>query len=91
MSQTGAAVRVPAIPATAIQGGVRQVAALAFPVVVQNLASTLMHVVDTAIVGQGLGPSALAGVGYGGIWFWTAQCFFVGLASGVQSARRVPA
>src|SRR5262245_39741727 len=85
MSQIGAAVGVPAISPTRVQGGVREVAALAFPVVLQNLAGTLMHVVDTAIVGQGLGPSALAGVGYGGIWFWTAQCFFLGLASGVQS------
>jgi MATE family multidrug resistance protein len=79
----GAAVGVPAIRASLL-GNVREVAVLGFPVVLQNLAVTCMHVVDTAIVGR-LGPAELAGVGYGGIWIWTAQCFFVGMASGVQS------
>ena len=84
MSQIGAAVGVPAPRPAAFSGSLRQVATLGIPVVLQNLAGTFMHVVDTAIVG-GLGPAEMAGVGYGGIWFWTAQCFFVGLASGVQS------
>ena len=85
MSQLDASVGVPEARSAALLASVRQVAVLGFPVVLQNLAVTLMHVVDTAIVGRGLGAAALAGVGYGGIWFWTAQCFFIGLASGVQS------
>ena len=84
MAHIDAALRVPAIGTAALPGGVREVAALGLPVVLQNLAVTLMHVVDTAIVGR-LGPAELAGVGYGGIWIWTAQCFFVGVATGVQS------
>ena len=84
MSQLEVTVGVPEVRSTALLGRVRQVAALGFPVVLQNLAITFMHVVDTAIVGR-LGPAELAGVGYGGIWIWTAQCFFVGMASGVQS------
>jgi multidrug resistance protein, MATE family len=84
MSQLDASVGVAEVRSTAMLASVRQVAVLGFPVVLQNIAVTLMHVVDTAIVGR-LGPAELAGVGYGGIWFWTAQCFFVGMASGVQS------
>jgi multidrug resistance protein, MATE family len=84
MSQIGAAVGAPVRSAPLRAGGMREVAALGFPVVLQNLANTFMQVVDTAIVGQ-LGAAAFAGVGFAGIWYWTAQCFFVGLASGVQS------
>jgi MATE family multidrug resistance protein len=65
-------------------GGVREVALLAYPVVLQTLSDTLMQVVDTAIVGR-LGVAQLGGVGFGGIWLWTLLCGFVGTATGVQT------
>ncbi len=57
---------------------------LAYPVVLSNLSVTLLQLVDTAFVGR-LGPSQLGGVGYAGIWYWTALCFFMGTATGVQT------
>jgi MATE family multidrug resistance protein len=84
-SHPSAAVAVEGVEvASAARGSAREVAWLAVPVVLQNLSHTLLHVVDTAIVG-GLGPNAIGAVGYGGIWIWTAQCLFLGIASGVQS------
>jgi MATE family multidrug resistance protein len=53
-------------------------------VVLSNLSSTAMHLVDTAFVGR-LGPVELGAVGYGGIWYWTAVCALIGAASGVQT------
>jgi MATE family multidrug resistance protein len=64
-------------------GGVREVVALASPVLVQMLSETLMQVASSAMVGQ-LGPSELGAVGLGGIWVWTLICPFVGAATGVQ-------
>ena len=63
-------------------GGVREVAVLASPVLVQMLSETLMQVASSAMVGQ-LGPSQLGAVGLGGIWIWTLICPFVGAATGV--------
>src|SRR5688572_10637997 len=68
-------------PASA--GGVREVAWLASPVLVQMLSETLMQVLSSAMVGR-LGPSELGGVGLGGIWLWTLLCPFVGAATGVS-------
>ncbi len=65
-------------------GGVRELAALAWPVVLTNLSATLMLVTDAAMVGR-LGAAALAAVGYGGIWYWTVLSGFSGAASGVQT------
>jgi MATE family multidrug resistance protein len=70
--------------ADAARGGVHEVAWLAYPIVLSNLSGTLMHVVDTAFVGR-LGPVELAGVGYGGVLYWTVLCAFVGAATGVQT------
>jgi MATE family multidrug resistance protein len=64
-------------------GGVREVAAIASPVLVQMFSETLMQVASSAMVGQ-LGPSQLGAVGLGGIWIWTLLCPFVGAATGVQ-------
>jgi MATE family multidrug resistance protein len=64
-------------------GGVREVAAIASPVLVQMLSETLMQVASSAMVGQ-LGPSQLGAVGLGGIWIWTLLCPFVGAATGVS-------
>jgi MATE family multidrug resistance protein len=63
-------------------GGVREVAVLASPVLVQMFSETLMQVASSAMVGQ-LGPSQLGAVGLGGIWIWTLICPFVGAATGV--------
>lgn len=66
------------------RGGLREVMTLAYPVVVTNISATLIHTVDSAMVGR-LGATHLAAVGYALIWYWTAACFFVGAASGVQT------
>lgn len=66
------------------RGGLREVVTLAYPVIVTNMSATLIHTVDSAMVGR-LGPIHLAAVGYALIWYWTAVCLFVGAASGVQT------
>ncbi|MGI9590156.1 MAG: MATE family efflux transporter [Myxococcota bacterium] len=65
-------------------GGLREVALLATPVVLQQLSATLMGVVDSAMVGR-LGPTPLAAVGFGSIWLWTIFSLFYGTATGVQT------
>jgi len=66
------------------RGGLREVAGLAWPVIVSQMSSTLMGVVDTAMVGR-LGPTELAAVGFAHIWTWTLFSLFIGTASGVQT------
>jgi MATE family multidrug resistance protein len=63
---------------------VREVALLAYPVVLQTLAETAMQVIDTAMVGR-LGATELGAVGFAGIWIWTLFVPFAGTASGVQT------
>jgi putative MATE family efflux protein len=63
---------------------VREVGILAFPVVLTQMSTTAMMIVDSAMVGR-LGATPLAAVGLGGIWLWTAVVVFVGCASGVQT------
>ncbi len=70
--------------AASAAGGFREVALLAYPVVLQNMSVTLLQLVDSAFVGR-LGPTPLGAVGYGGVWYWTALCFFMGTATGVQT------
>jgi MATE family multidrug resistance protein len=65
-------------------GGVRQVALLAYPVILTHLSITLMGVVDSAMVGR-LGATELAAVGFGGIWLWTLFNGFIGAGTGVQT------
>ena len=65
-------------------GGLRELIHLAYPVVLTQLCSTLMGVVDSAMVGR-LGPTQLAAVGFGAIWLWTVFSLFYGTASGVQT------
>ena len=64
-------------------GGMREVAVLASPVLVQMLSETVMQVASSAMVGQ-LGPAELGAVGLGGVWIWTLICPFVGAATGVS-------
>jgi MATE family multidrug resistance protein len=75
-----------AVPArtAARSGSVREVFDLAYPVVLTQISTTAMGVVDAAMVGR-LGPTPLAAVGLGGIWLWTLFSLFYGTASGVQT------
>jgi MATE family multidrug resistance protein len=72
-----------ATPAGA-RGGLREVSSLAWPVIVSQMSSTLMGVVDTAMVGH-LGATELAAVGFAHVWTWTLFSVFIGTASGVQT------
>ena len=66
------------------RGGVREVFDLALPVVLTQMSTTAMTVVDSAMVGR-LGPTPLAAVGFGGVWLWTFFTLFYGTTSGVQT------
>ena len=66
------------------RGSIREVVVLALPVVATQLSATLMSVVDSIMVGR-LGATELGAVGFGGIWTWTLICFWMGLASVVQT------
>jgi len=65
-------------------GSLKEVALLAYPAILTQLSGALMGVVDSAMVGR-LGAAELAGVGFGGTWIWTLFCFFIGMATGVQT------
>ncbi len=70
--------------ATRRNGGVREVFVLAYPVVLTQLSTTLMGVVDSAMVGR-LGATELAAVGFASVWAWTIFSLLHGTASGVQT------
>jgi MATE family multidrug resistance protein len=82
VEQTIASVRVNEWP-RARPGALLEVAMLAFPIVLQTLAETAMHVIDSAMIGR-LGAAELGAVGFSGTWIWTLFVPFVGLATGVQ-------
>ena len=65
-------------------GGLGEVFWLAYPVVLTQISSTGMQVVDSAMVGR-LGIAQLGAVGFGGIWLWTTLSFFMGLTTVVQT------
>jgi MATE family multidrug resistance protein len=65
-------------------GGSRELILLAFPVVLTQLSTSLMGVVDSAMVGR-IGATELAAVGFGGIWLWTLFALIYGTASGIQT------
>ncbi len=64
-------------------GNVREVAYLAFPVVVQTISETVMQLVDSAMVGR-LGATELGAIGFAGLWIWTLFVPFTGTAQGLQ-------
>jgi MATE family multidrug resistance protein len=64
-------------------GSLREVSALAAPVVLSQLSATLMGIVDSAFVGR-LGATELAAVGFANVWNWTVFCLLMGTASAVQ-------
>ncbi|MGH0037837.1 MAG: MATE family efflux transporter [Myxococcota bacterium] len=66
------------------RGNVREVFGLAAPVVLTHVSITITQIVDSAMAGR-LGPTELAAVGFGGIWMWTAMCFFAGTVTAVQT------
>jgi MATE family multidrug resistance protein len=76
--------RIPGATALPASGSVRQVFELAYPVVLTQLATTAMGLVDSAMVGR-LGATPLAAVGFGNIWMWTLFSLFYGTANGVQT------
>jgi MATE family multidrug resistance protein len=73
-----------AADAPAAAGGVREVARLAYPIVLTQMSQTLMHVVDGIFVGR-LGAAELGALGFAGIWLWTVFSIFSGAATGVQT------
>ena len=68
----------------------RSVLRMAWPVVVQQVAFTMVQLVDTLLVGH-LGKDALAGVGLGAILFWIPQSgiFAVGVGAIAVVARNI--
>jgi MATE family multidrug resistance protein len=80
--ESGGIAQLKTAPST--PGGVRQVAHLAYPVILTHLSITLMGVVDSAMVGR-LGATELAAVGFGSAWLWTLFNGFIGAGTGVQT------
>ncbi len=76
--------RTPASARRVGRGSVREVAALAYPVILSQLSITAMGFIDSAMAGR-LGATELAAVGFAGIWCWTWFTFFFGTATGVQT------
>jgi len=72
------------LTARARTGGVREVALLAYPIVLTQISHTIMHIVDSIFVGR-LGPAQLGALGFAGVWVWTAYCVFNGALNGVQT------
>ena len=66
------------------RGGLREVAVLAYPVILTQISITTMQLVDSAMVGS-LGATPLAAVGLGGVWIWTFTCGLVGMTTAVQT------
>jgi MATE family multidrug resistance protein len=67
-----------------LPGGIREISDLAYPVVLTQISTTLMGVVDSAMVGR-LGATELAAVGFAGVWIFTLYSLLDGTASGVQT------
>jgi len=65
-------------------GSLREVAALAYPIVLTQMSITAMGVIDSVIVGR-LGAAPLGAVGLSGMWVWTLSSFFVGTSMAVQT------
>ncbi len=67
----------------------KEALSIGYPIVVGMLSTTMMNIVDIAMVGR-LGAAAIAAVGLGGIFFFTVSSFFSSLNVGVQTvaARR---
>ncbi len=62
----------------------REVFTLAYPVVLTQISTPTLGVVDAAMVGR-LGATELASVGFAGVWLWTLFSLPFGMATGVQT------
>jgi multidrug resistance protein, MATE family len=71
-----------AAPARA--GNVPEVVRLAIPLMLAQMSQTVMHAVDSIIVGR-LGVVELGALGFASIWLWTIFSVFSGAANGVQT------
>ena len=58
-------------------GSVREVFALAAPLMIAHMSQSMMWVVDTFLMGR-VGNAEQGAVGLGGVLFWAAVCFFAG-------------
>jgi MATE family multidrug resistance protein len=58
-------------------GSVREVFALAAPLMIAHMSQSMMWVVDTFLMGR-VGNAEQGAVGLGGVFFWAAVCFFAG-------------
>lgn len=58
-------------------GTLREVAALAAPLVVASLSQSGMWIVDTLVMGR-VGTTEQGAVGLGGVLWWAMMCFFTG-------------
>lgn len=67
-----------------MQPRVRQVLAIALPIIGGMVSQNVLNLVDTAMVG-GLGDAALAAVGTGSFANFLAMAFITGLSAGVQT------
>lgn len=74
----------PPLAARAGAGGVREVALLAYPIVLTQISHTLMHVIDSIFVGR-IGAAELGALGFAGVWLWTVYCAFNGALNGIQT------
>jgi MATE family multidrug resistance protein len=75
---------IPTVRTGSRAGSVREVALLAYPIVLTQMSETVMHVVDSIFVGR-LGAAELGALGFAGIWLWTVMSIFTGTATGVQT------
>ena len=58
-------------------GSAREVIALSAPLMIAHMSMSMMWVVDTFLMGR-VGNAEQGAVGLGGVFFWTAVCFFAG-------------
>jgi MATE family multidrug resistance protein len=75
---------IPTVRVLPRTGSVREVALLAYPIVLTQMSETVMHVSDSIFVGQ-LGAAELGALGFAGVWLWTVMSVFTGTATGVQT------
>jgi len=85
MTELSPATSVPSVAAgAAARGSLRELMQLGTPIVLTQLSTTLMGIVDSAFVGR-LGAAELGAVAFANIWSWTIFSLFLGSASAVQT------
>jgi MATE family multidrug resistance protein len=84
LSPAAPATKISAAAAAPARGSLRELVQLGWPIVLAQLSTTLMGVVDSAFVGR-LGAAELGAVAFANIWIWTLFSLFLGSASAVQT------